>query len=271
MRGASADLRRRVGRGLDRLEARFGRPRPARRWRPLDELILTILSQNTNDRNRDRAYESLRRRFPDWRAVVLAPRPQVEAAIRIGGLAKTKSRTIQELLRRIELDRHELSLDFLRTVPVDEARRYLGQFRGVGEKTICCVLLFSSGHPAFPVDTHILRVARRLGWVAPAASPSRVHDELAGLISHARYYPAHVNLITLGREICRPRNPRCESCPLRRSCRYVERRQPARRAMGRAAARSRGAAARTVASGGGSGYIRSGRNAPTGGSDDRRL
>ena len=244
MRSASADLRRRVGRGLDRLEARFGRPQPARRLRPLDELILTILSQNTNDRNRDRAYQSLRRAFPDWEAVARAPRPQVEAAIRIGGLARTKSRTIQELLRRIAADRHELNLDFLRTVPVDEARRYLGQFRGVGEKTICCVLLFASGHPAFPVDTHILRVARRLGWVAPAAAPSRAHDELAGLISHARYYPAHINLITLGREICRPRNPRCGACPLRRSCRYAERGQSARRSTGRAPARSRGAPAR---------------------------
>jgi len=243
MRSANAELRRRVDRGLDLLEGRFGRPEPERRLRPLDELILTILSQNTNDRNRDRAYDSLRRTFPTWEQVARAPRPRVESAIRIGGLAKTKSRAIQEVLRRIADERGELDLDFLRTVPVDEARRYLAQFRGVGDKTICCVLLFSCGMAAFPVDTHILRIVRRLGWVAPAASPARTHDELAGLISAARYYPAHVNLITLGREICRPRNPECALCPLRRSCRHAAQAKPPVK-RGRSGTRLRGAAAR---------------------------
>jgi len=222
-RKGGADLRRRVGRGLDQLEARFGRPEPVRRLKPLDELILTILSQNTNDRNRDRAYESLRRAFPTWEEVARAPRRQVESAIRIGGLASTKSRTIQDVLRRIADERGELSLDFLCTVPVSEARRFLARFKGVGDKTICCVLLFSCGQAAFPVDTHILRIARRLGWVAPDASPAQTHDELASLIAGERFYPAHINLITLGREICRPRNPACGECPLRRSCRYAAR------------------------------------------------
>lgn len=220
MQGAGADRRRRVARALDRLEARFGSPAPARRLDPLDELILTILSQNTNDRNRDRAYDSLRRTFPTWEDVDRAPRPRVEAAIRVGGLARTKSRVIKDVLRRIAEERREVNLDFLRTMAPGEARRYLERFKGVGDKTICCVLLFSCGHPAFPVDTHILRIARRLGWVAPSASPAGTHDQLAGLIDETRYYPAHINLITLGREICRPRNPACAACPLRRSCRF---------------------------------------------------
>lgn len=243
MRGSNADLRRRVDRGLDLLQKRFGTPEPERRLRPLDELILTILSQNTNDRNRDRAYESLRRTFPTWERAARAPRPRVESAIRIGGLARTKSRTIQELLRRIAEERGEPDLDFLQTVPAGDARSYLERFRGVGEKTICCVLLFSCGHAAFPVDTHIHRITRRLGWVAPGASPARTHDELARLIPAARYYPAHVNLITLGRQICRPRNPACGTCPLRRSCRFAARAIPAARA-GRAGSRLRSAPAR---------------------------
>ena len=204
MRRSNADLRRRVDRGLDLLQERFGTPESDRRLRPLDELILTVLSQNTNDRNRDRAYESL---------------------------------------RRIAEERGELDLDFLQTVPAGDARSYLERFRGVGEKTICCVLLFSCGHAAFPVDTHIHRITRRLGWVAPGASPARTHDELARLIPAARYYPAHVNLITLGRQICRPRNPDCGACPLRRSCRFAARAKPLARAN-RARSRMRSVPAR---------------------------
>jgi endonuclease-3 len=228
-------------RGLDRLEARFGRPEPRRRRRPLDELILTILSQNTNDRNRDRAYRSLRARFPTWEEAARAPRSRIESAIRIGGLAPTKSRAIAEALRRIAAERGSLDLDFLRALPAGEARRYLERFRGVGEKTICCVLLFSCGHPAFPVDTHIHRIARRAGWVAPDASPGSTHAALARLIPEARYYRAHVDLIALGREICRPRRPACGACPLRPGCRYAARGaredRAARQRPGRAASR----------------------------------
>jgi endonuclease-3 len=231
-------MKRRVRRGLDHLEARFGRPLPERRMKPLDELILTILSQNTNDRNRDRAYSALRERYPTWEKVARAPRHRVEAAIRTGGLARTKSRVIQEVLRRIGEERGELSLDFLRTMPIDAARRYLERFKGVGEKTVCCVLLFSCGHAAFPVDTHIHRVARRLGWVPLSASPARAHDDLAVLIPAQRYYPAHINLITLGRRLCRPRHPDCGGCPLRRLCRYAGRARRSARTGAAAVVRS---------------------------------
>jgi len=220
--------RRSVLRALDRLEAAFGRPRLGRSYRPLDELVLTILSQSTNDRNRDRAYEALRRRFPAWETVLRAERGAVEEAIRIGGLAPTKSRVIQETLLRIKAERGSLSLDFLRSLSAGEAHDYLARFRGVGEKTIACVLLFSCGHAAFPVDTHIHRVARRLGWVPESASAEKSHAILGRLIPEDRYLTAHVNLITLGRRLCRPRVPDCPSCPLRTACGYALRQIAAR-------------------------------------------
>ncbi|HXH28583.1 MAG TPA: endonuclease III [Candidatus Polarisedimenticolia bacterium] len=212
-----------VGRALDRLEAAFGRPRPERRLDPLDELILTVLSQNTNDRNRDRAYVELRRRLPTWARAHRAGPGAIEEAIRTGGLARTKSRVIHGILERVRGDRGHLSLGHLRRMPPSEARRYLAGFKGVGDKTICCVLLFSCGHPAFPVDTHIHRVARRLGWVPAHATVGRSHVILAEVIPPRRYYTAHVNLITLGRRLCRPRRPACPTCPLRGGCRYGQR------------------------------------------------
>jgi endonuclease-3 len=224
-----AALRRRVDRELDRLEKAFGRPRLERRLSPLDELILTILSQHTNDVNRDRAYDSLRRRFPAWEEALLARPVEIEEAIRVGGLARTKSRVIQVVLRTVLRDQGRLDLSVLKTLPVEEARAYLRRLKGVGEKTACCVLLFACGRPAFPVDTHIHRVARRLGWVPARATPARTHAALGDLIPRKRYLTAHLNLITLGRRICRARGPACPRCPLRAGCRYAAiRRRPVR-------------------------------------------
>ena len=214
-------LRRRVAVCLDRLEREFGRPRLGRRYPPLDELILTILSQSTNDRNRDRAYASLRRRFPSWEEVLEADRAALEESIRVGGLARTKSGVIQEVLRRVRSDQGRLSLEVLRRMPLPEARRYLMGFKGVGEKTAACVLLFSCRRPAFPVDTHIERVTRRLGWVPAKASSKRTHAIMSDLVPPDRTLTAHVNLITLGRRICRPRAPICPRCPLGRLCPYA--------------------------------------------------
>ncbi len=226
---AKAALRRRVDRELDRLEKAFGRPRLERRLSPLDELILTILSQHTNDVNRDRAYDSLRRRFPAWEEALRARPMDIEEAIRVGGLARTKSRVIQAVLRTVLRDQGRLDLSVLKTLPVEEARAYLRRLKGVGEKTACCVLLFACGRPAFPVDTHIHRVARRLGWVPARATPARTHAALGDLIPQKRYLTAHLNLITLGRRICRARGPACPRCPLRAGCRYASiRRRPAR-------------------------------------------
>jgi len=232
------NLRRNVARDLDRLEATFGRPRLDRSLPPLDELILTILSQNTNDLNRDRAFHALRQRFPTWGSVLEAKPDRIEAAIRSGGLARIKSRVIQDVLRRVAQEQGRLDLDVLKRMPAEEARRYLSGFRGVGDKTACCVLLFACGHAAFPVDTHIHRVARRVGWVPSGATPATSHSVLAGLIPSSRYLVAHLNLITLGRRLCRPRDPDCPACPLRRTCRHARRGRPPSRGTPRRMARA---------------------------------
>jgi endonuclease-3 len=214
-------LTRRVAAVLEALEAAYGRPTIARPRPPIDELILTILSQNTSDTNRDRAWRSLRRLFPSWEAARKAPRARIEAAIRAGGLARVKSRVIQEVLRSVHAQVGGIDLGFLRDLPQEEAKAWLRQFRGVGDKTAACVLLFSCGLPVFPVDTHIHRVTRRLGWIGPDATAAEAHRALAGLIPPHRCLTAHVNFITLGRQVCRPQRPRCPSCPLRRCCPYA--------------------------------------------------
>src|SRR6266705_5775930 len=225
-------LQSRVERDLDRLERAFGGQRRGRRLEPLDELILTILSQHTNDLNRDRAYASLRRRFPRWEQVLRARPADVEDAIRVGGLARTKSRVIRDVLRTVRRDRGKLDLSNLRHLPIEDAKGYLLGLKGVGEKTACCVLLFACGRPAFPVDTHVHRVTRRLGWV-PARSPSsKTHAILAKLVPQKRYFTAHVNLITLGRRVCRARAPDFPRCPLRSDCRYARPRLRAARLDG---------------------------------------
>lgn len=210
-----------VGRVLDALEDRYGRPRRSRRLDPLSELILTILSQSTSDTNRDRAFAGLRARFPDWDAAAVAPRTAIEAAIRPGGLARVKSGVISRLLKRLRSERGRLDLDVLKTWPMEEGRRYLTGLHGVGAKTAACVLLFACGHPAFPVDTHIHRIARRLGWIPEKTGAEAAHVLLEPLIPEERRFPAHVNFITLGREFCRPNRPACASCPLSRNCRYA--------------------------------------------------
>jgi endonuclease-3 len=208
-----------VERGLDALHRLYGTPR-IRRRPPLDELVLTILSQNTSDTNRDRAFAALRRRFPTWEAVAMAPRERIEEAIRPGGLARIKSAVIRDTLRAIRSERGRLDLEFLRRLPAAEALGWLRRFRGVGEKTAACVLLFSCGLTAFPVDTHIHRVTRRLGWIPNSSDAAKAHRRLADLIPVRRYLTAHVNLITLGRRLCRPSRPQCPACPLRGQCRF---------------------------------------------------
>jgi endonuclease III len=198
----------------------YGRPE----WRTplpaLDELVSTILSQNTNDSNRDRAFQGLRKRFPTWEAVRDAPAQQVIEAIRPAGLANQKGPRIQQVLREITAQRGELSLDFLNHLPAEQARQWLVQFKGVGPKTAAIVLQFALGKPAFPVDTHIHRVSGRLGLRPAAMSAEQAHDHLAQLLPPETYYAAHLNLIRLGREICQARRPRCSACPLTDLCDY---------------------------------------------------
>jgi endonuclease III len=210
--------RRRMRAIRDRLRAEYGRPllRPHRA--PIDELVLTVLSQNTNDRNRDVAYERLRKRFGSWAEVRDAPVEEIEEAIRPGGLAPTKAVRIREILRVLGDD----DLSWLETAPLEEARAYLCSLPGVGRKTAACVLLFSYGRPDVPVDTHVYRVGSRLGLFRPGASFEEAHDELLRLCgsSGQEAYECHVLLIRHGRRTCTARAPACPECPLRRMCPY---------------------------------------------------
>jgi endonuclease III len=208
--------RRRLRRIVDRLAAEYGRPvlRPHRA--PVDELVLTVLSQNTNDRNRDVAYARLRERFPSWDAVREAPVEEIEEAIRPGGLAPTKAVRIERILEAIGDD----DLSRLADSPLEEARAELMALPGVGRKTAACVLLFAFGRPDPPVDTHVYRVGGRLGLWPERASFEAAHDELARLCGDDGQfaYETHVLLIRHGRRTCVARSPRCPECPLRRMC-----------------------------------------------------
>ena len=182
---------------------------------PLDELVLTVLSQSTNDRNRDVAYERLRERFPSWEAVRDAPVEEVEEAIRPGGISRVKSRRIQDILRALPDD---LDLEFLRDVPLEEARDALTSLPGVGRKTAACVLLFSYGRREVPVDTHVGRVATRLGLLRAGAGSDEQHDELTRLTPAGQELEFHINLLRHGRRTCHAQRPECPACPLRRRC-----------------------------------------------------
>jgi endonuclease-3 len=233
----------------DRLRAFYGHPRNEPHHAPLDELVLTVLSQNTNDRNRDVAYSRLRARFPgksrspDWRAVLEAPFEEVEEAIRPGGISRVKARRIQAILATVAAGwapgkgpapanqvegvagpfpsaGEALGLESLERMPREEAISFLERLPGVGRKTAACVLLFSFDRPELPVDTHVYRVASRLGLIRPRVSFEEAHDVLLALSDPADVYELHVNMIRHGRRICTARNPRCAECPLLSLCPY---------------------------------------------------
>ena len=190
---------------------------------PIAELVRTVLSQNTNDRNRDVAYDRLRERLPTWEDVRDAPLPIVEEAIRPGGLAQTKAPRIQEILRRITPPSESSpDLDWLAEAPRDQALEYLTDLPGVGRKTAACVMIFALGRPEIPVDTHVHRVGGRLGLFPERASFELAHDEMLRITDPEDAYELHINLIAHGRLVCRPR-PRCGECALRRMCRYYRR------------------------------------------------
>lgn len=217
----SAETRELIRHILEHLAATYGVPRLRRDRDPLDTLIETILSQSTNDRNRDRAFARLKARFPTWDAVRRASTREIAAAIRVGGLARIKSVRIKRILQEIERRTGALDLSFLCRVPLEEALGFLRSLDGVGPKTAACVLLFACGRPVFPVDTHIRRVAARLGLIPQRCSDERAHQQLGLLIPARHSYAAHLNLIRLGRDVCRPRTPRCEACCLIQYCAYA--------------------------------------------------
>ena len=236
---------------VDRLVAEA----PLPEWRPhqdpVGELALTLLSQNTSDTNSGRAYQQLLARFPNWNAVIEAQVDEVEDAIRVGGLAKTKAPRMQALLTELrERIGDEWDASLLRTMPMPEAKAWLTSLPGVGPKTAACVMLFSLGRPALPVDTHVERVSKRLGLLHANVNAANAHDLLEGQMDAELYYDYHVAVIRHGRRVCRAPLPICDPCVLADSCPsafFVERggpdgatgnRAPARRTVKKSAGRA---------------------------------
>jgi endonuclease-3 len=210
---------RRVRAIRQRLEIVYGIPSAAAHGHPIAELILTVLSQSTNDRNRDVAYTRLRDRLPYWADVREAPVDEIEEAIRPGGISKVKSARIKNILIAIsETSGHGLSLDWLAQLTVPEAQAYLCSLPGVGRKTAACVLLFALGMRDVPVDTHVSRVGARLGLFAPGAGFEEMHDELLALTPRGAELELHINLLRHGRRTCHARRPECHDCALARMC-----------------------------------------------------
>jgi len=203
------------------LQDQYGAPTWRAHYKPLDELVLTFLSQNTSDLNSGRAFEALKARYPSWEAILAAPVEDLAETIRSGGLSRQKAPRIQAALYRILAERGEFSLDFLAGLPVDEGLRWLTSFDGIGHKTASIVLLFCFNMPAFPVDTHVGRVTRRLGLAGPKDSEEKIKAIWEHLVPPAWYYPLHLNLIRLGREVCQARAPRCGICALNAMCQYA--------------------------------------------------
>ena len=215
-------LRRKAARIHALLLQEYGTPR----WTRLDgvsEMVATILSQNTNDANRDLAYTRLRARFNTWEAVRDAKTDDIVEAIRPAGLANQKGPRIQQALRRITEERGALNIDFLAALPVDEARAWLTSINGIGPKTAAIVLLFCYDRPAFPVDTHVHRVTGRLGLRPERLSADDTHTLMEALCPPGAEGPFHLNLIRHGREVCAARRPLCEACVLRKECAFVKR------------------------------------------------
>jgi endonuclease-3 len=203
-----------------RLVNAYGDPEWRPHGPPVDQLVATILSQNTSDANSGRAFSALRLRYPTWKQVMEAPVGELAATIRSGGLAQQKAPRIQAALRYILDQRGQFDLTFLRTLPQEEAIGWLTAMDGVGRKTAAIVLLFALGIPSFPVDTHVTRVSSRLGLRPGRPDPAKIQQAWEAIIPEGRYYPLHMNLIRLGRQICRPQRPRCGMCVLRDLCGY---------------------------------------------------
>lgn len=205
---------------LARLGEVFGLPEWRNPLPPVDELVCTILSQNTNDRNRDIAFTALKKRFAAWEEVINADEDEIINAIRVAGLANQKGPRIKTVLTQIQLERGSLDLTFLADLPLEDAREWLLKFKGVGRKTAAIVLQFSLNRPAFPVDTHIYRVTGRLGVRPPTLNVELTHLLMEQIVAPGDFFAGHLNLIRLGREICHARKPDCNICPVNDLCAF---------------------------------------------------
>lgn len=204
------------------LDKEYGRKIWRKTGDPMSVLIGTILSQNTSDHNSHRAFASLRRRFPDWNELRRAPVSRIEKAIRTGGLSRIKAERIKKILGQVNHDDSDLSLSFLRSWDTDKAVEYLRKFKGVGEKTVACVMLFSLGRPVMPVDTHVFRLLRRLGLVPEGSDTQKAHQVVRKIVPANLVYSFHLNLIQHGRKVCKAQNPRCGECIIFEHCEYEE-------------------------------------------------
>ncbi|MDO9507794.1 MAG: endonuclease III [Thermovirgaceae bacterium] len=192
---------------------------------PLDGLVLTLLSQNTNDKNRDRAFGSLKARFLSWKGVAGATHQEIADAIRTGGIANIKAARILSIMDRIYSRFRDYTLRDLKSWDTERVRAFLEEIPGIGPKTVACVLLFDLGRPAFPVDTHVARISRRLGWAGSGTTPEEIEKILEAVIDEEHYLGDHLNMITHGRHICAARSPLCGNCPLCDRCEYPRERK----------------------------------------------
>jgi endonuclease-3 len=206
------------GQIIERLSALYGEPVWRPHGDPMAELVLTILSQNTSDSNSGRAFMRLVKAFPEWALVRDAPAEAIEREIAVGGLARQKAPRIKAALEALWEARGSFDLDFLRELPLAEAKAWLQTLKGVGPKTAACVLMFALGRSALPVDTHVHRVAQRLGYVPATATAEKAHDILEAAIPEGLIYPFHILLIKHGRRLCRAQRPLCAECPLLEGC-----------------------------------------------------
>ncbi len=213
-------LRAKISKVTPFLEKEYGIPQRERQREPLDILIETILSQNTNDQNRDKAYRSLRARFPRWEDVLEANTRSIVSAIRPGGLAEQKARRIREILHWVKKRERRMSLAFLKQMDDEEIKNTIGALKGIGPKTLHCLLLFGLGREAFPVDTHILRVGKRLGFFPERMNAEKAHSWIVPFLPKRKSLSLHLNLIRFGRSVCKARRPRCDICFLRKECLY---------------------------------------------------
>ena len=205
---------------VQNLENTFGEPKLPPKSDALAILIEVILSQATTDVNSRRTYQNLRKRFKNWENVLAAENCEVAEAIRLGGLANQKTKVIKNFLQKLKEIRGTISLKFLEKMTDEEARDFLQNFRGIGPKTVACTLLFACHKEVFPLDTHIFRVFKRMGILPERITDMKAHKFLDELVPKGKFYSLHVNLIRLGRKICRPREPLCDECPLIEYCDY---------------------------------------------------
>jgi endonuclease-3 len=211
-----------VSRVIRLLDQEYGCLPGRSRLDPLSELVATVLSQNTSDVNSERAYRSLVSAFGGWDRVADASVDDIAAAIAGGGLSRVKAPRIKAILQRIRDERGSLDLEFLADVPLPQAREWLQSLPGVGPKTTACVLLFSLGRPAFPVDTHVYRVSKRLGIIENGVSPAGAHQLLERIVPQDAFYRFHMNMVVHGRRVCRAQRPRCRECVLKEVCVYAK-------------------------------------------------